>query len=439
MLQNKNLYNITLYLINITGLSVFLYIVLTYNLTGDDFFYLYEAKSKPLLQAISDSFLTWNTRYTGMSLLLSVFKLYPVIPISFWFSIMYLLFFSTVFLWINKVLSSNLSTKILLSNSLILSLIFCLPGSNESFFWLTVLFMYFAGLVLSLAVLYFLFYLPLNTKTIAAYILLLILLSGTSEIISITILIICLVNGYFNNHLFKKPLYLKYWLLFIVLSIGVAILYFGQGTQNRLVVLNNIPDTPYTALVYYSIKSIVMALYKNLFAIIIFINFWLIFFSKINFNFKKHQINTLVIIALTISIVYVFIFPIFLKTVLPLRSYIIVFSIWGLVFLHRIYLLSQKIKNIPKFIYLSYWILIICFFCTTFYSEYTYNQSIKKRMINIHKHKNKHLLIVKPINAPSYSHHAKLSTDTMHYNNQHLKKGLQLNFAVSLKQKQAKN
>jgi hypothetical protein len=458
LLNTNNLFNKLLLASVLLFLLLFTFLSFHSRITGDDYFYLWLTNTFGAWDGMIYQYKAWSGRWSAHflgCLFIPLWKYSFFLPFIHLLSIFLLLIsLKEAFQKISKALNISPGKKELFVYALLLiaSFYFLSYRIGETWFWYIIIITYLWSLI---AFIFLMNAILSEGNSFSKYLIIVftsLFIGGASE--SYAMIFITIVSFLFALSIYSKAGIIRrnhpaLLTALIVLIISFFIAYLAPGTEIRHSLL---PQTSVIEKVIVLEKSIVKYFIRylpsNVIVIFLFSAPWF-YFGRIYMK-DKFERKTIVRFLKTSSLVFIVLLLImFVPTALvmseigPGRALSIVSfftALYFAVFFATAGSLTGIKNNVQNFILLTTSIWSIVFLSYSFAKEYQsaslFATSCDERIRTIETAVDNNFegILVLPKIAPAgMLFWDELSTDTNYYTNQHLKKGLNLNFHVSLK------
>ena len=434
---------------------IIMYIVLSVNnrIAHDDFYSIDIVNRLGIIDAVIYQYNNWCTRYISVFVSFFVTSLLTyrytlliynlLILILFITSIYFSLYYHRKLL--NKSVQNN-KFQILNYSTFIVSAIFYSSFNiGETWFWLSSNSTYLLSVIMSFFV--FAFIWNNSKKRINQFIVIFasIFIGGSNGAFSIILLLLLFVLFlYYRYKKQNKIISNKLLTSFISLLISFIILYLGNGNNIRETFFNQISIFESFIL---NIKMTAIILFLRIPNILVYIIFFTIstyclFANKKSVSrrifFIKFSVSTFVLLILIyifqLSITYKTQDVAAIRTLFPISIILLVYGLYSIYNLKQTDLFRFKLSTsliklaIVFIIFLNIWNLVTQYEITKIYA-YKYDKRI--RIIN--QLSNKDTVILEPLPNSGFLYSAEISINYEHYNNQHLKQGLNTKSELMIK------
>lgn len=458
-------------LFSLLGLSALLFATLYFLLVwhnayaADDLFFVWNVKTRGVIGSVVYMYNTWTPRSAEMLLYALLTKYFPErMALLIYGLIVFVLLINIGYLFIKHLISTHIFIQkipnyvIFLFVTLFLASFFFFTFSiPETWFWLCSSAGYLLGLTASLYVIYFIASPAKSFITFSGLIVSSLYVAGSTEsyfIFFFVVLILLLLwnasQFHFKFSQIKKSLQVKKIIVVLVLlSAGMLYLITSKGLSFRS---NLLTHASFMGTLIITCKSIVKMFiwyvptkigYLLLFSIpFLVLGVWLKQEYNVQFNWTRKQFVYGVILFLFLQVIAIIPASYLLSDIGPLRSFTINAFLFTLFFnAFMMYVGNVHAHNVQLLpLYISGVVVIVSLLTYTLINQVEvtgrYKQSIASRYKLLkyeEQQKRQKTLYLDALPSSGLLHSAEITTDSLDYRNQFLKKHLGLSFNIALK------
>ena len=431
---------------NLLPLPAILFLILFFilaihaRLSGDDFFYLGLSHHFGAWKGMLYQYNAWSGRWSAHYVAIALLQFFPgklLLPVFYFLTLAIVL--DVVYRWTKTaadIFTFEKNTITLVSTAIIFtaSFFFATFSIQETWFWMVIVITYLWSLAAAFFALHFILFSDKKTDYL--------LIAGASAFVggaaeSISLLTILGLGILLFIPSVDKSKKRKIGFALLVVLIGASFTYFAPGTEVRH---SFFPNTNFKFRSYILFKSAALAIYEGL---LLKLPYLLCFLSPLLLFKTKKKINETRFIQFTI-IYIISIFVCLAPTVLimseagPERAKCTISLFTTIYMISFFWYIKEKINHFRRYYFsVAGMSCVLILLCSKIYTQYTtcneFALRYDARMDELVKMKNESfngIATVKHLPSSGMLYYHEISGDTGFYDNQHLKYGLDLPFAV---------